>query len=84
MLQAPMPDRDSSLTVSSIAAAEKVHTSYIDRMIRLAFLAPSIIQDVLNGTAPADFNLDRLKDVKRIAPSWTKQHRLLGVVAADR
>lgn len=47
-------DGDPNLTVSRIAAAQKVHASCIDRMIRLAFRAPSIVRGVPNGSAPAD------------------------------
>lgn len=73
---------DPSLTVTGLAAIEGANPSYVDRILRLAFLSPAIVDAILSGEAPAELNLHRLKDVKRIAPSWAKQHRLLGVAAS--
>jgi hypothetical protein len=56
--------------------------NYVDRILRLAFLSPTIVKAILDGTAPTEITLERLKDVKCIAPSWAEQHRLLGVEAA--
>ncbi len=56
---------------------DKVDTKLLTAMAK----APSIVQDVLNGSAPADFNLDRLKDVKRITPSWAAQRQNFGFTA---
>jgi hypothetical protein len=44
-------------------------------MLRLAFLPPRIIKSILNGNAPANFSLERLKDVKYIDLGWAEQHR---------
>ena len=75
------PKADTSLTVTGLAAAEGRDASYVDRILRLAFLAPGIVEAALEGTAPADLNLNRLKDLKRIAPSWSEQRRLMGFAA---
>ncbi len=72
---------DTSLTVTGLAAAEGRDASYVDRILRLAFLAPGIVEAALEGTAPADLNLNRLKDLKQIAPSWSDQRRLMGFAA---
>jgi hypothetical protein len=40
------------------------------------------VDAIISGEAPAELNLHRLKDVKRIAPSWAKQHRLMGLPAS--
>uniref|UniRef100_UPI0035B1435C recombinase family protein n=1 Tax=Sandaracinobacter sp. TaxID=2487581 RepID=UPI0035B1435C len=73
---------DQSLTVTGLAAIEDASPSYVDRILRLAFLSPAIVDAILSGEAPAELNLHRLKDVKRIAPSWPKQHRQLGIAAS--
>ena len=70
--------------VTDLAKAEGLAANYIDRVLRLAFLSPTVVTAILNGTTQTNINLERLKDVKLIAPSWTKQHRLLGVAAAQR
>jgi hypothetical protein len=72
---------DPNLTVTGLAI-EGANPAYIDRILRLAFLSPAIIESILSREAPAEINLHRLKDVKRIAPSWAKQHRLLGIAAS--
>ena len=72
---------DTSLTVTALATAEGLGLSYVDRILRLTFLAPSIVEAALAGATPADLNLNQLKDVKRIALSWDDQHRLLGFAA---
>jgi site-specific DNA recombinase len=73
---------DPSLTVTGLAAIEGASPSYIDRILRLAFLSPAIVDAILSGEAPAELNLHRLKDVQLIAPSWAAQHRLMGLSAS--
>ena len=73
---------DPSMTITDLAKTEGLAPNYVDRILRLAFLSPTIMTAVLDGTAPTDLTLERLRDVKCIAPSWSEQHRLLGVAAA--
>jgi len=75
---------EPNMTVTDLAKAEGLAANYIDRVLRLAFLSPTVVTAILIGTTQTNINLERLKDVKFIAPSWTKQHRLLGVAAAQR
>jgi DNA invertase Pin-like site-specific DNA recombinase len=70
------------MTLADLARDQSLSTTYVGRILRLAFLSPTITQAILDGTAPADLTLDRLKDVQRIAPSWAEQHRRLGVTAS--
>ncbi|TPE61797.1 hypothetical protein FJQ54_07830 [Sandaracinobacter neustonicus] len=72
---------DTNLTVTDLARVEGLSPPYLDRILRLTFLAPDIVEALLDGTAPADLNLESTKDLKRIAPSWSDQRRLMGVVA---
>jgi hypothetical protein len=74
---------DTDMTVAALATAEGVSRNYVNRVLRLAFLSPEVVNAILDGTAPTDINLERLRDVKHIAPSWTKQHNLLGRPAAQ-
>ena len=67
------------MTVAALARAEQAGPTYVDRILRLAFLSPKIIEPVISGTAPATLTLERLKDVKLIALDWAEQHRLLGI-----
>jgi hypothetical protein len=69
------------VTVTEFARSQSLSKSYVDRVLRLAFLSPGIVQAVLDSTAPADLTLDRLKDVRLIAPAWHDQHRRLGIAS---
>ena len=54
-----------------IAKAEKIEPSYISRIIRLALLAPDIVQMILAGRQPASLTL---KDLMRPFPvAWAEQ-----------
>jgi site-specific DNA recombinase len=48
------------ITVRELAQTEGVVKSYVTRVVRLAFLAPSIIDDVLAGPQPATLDAKRL------------------------
>ncbi len=67
-----------SMTVAALARQEKVGPTYVDRILRLTFLSPTIVEAVTSGTAPTSLTLEKLKDVKLIALDWSEQHRLLG------
>ena len=67
------------MTLADLARAQSLSTTYVDRILRLTFLSPTITQAVLDGTTPADLTLDRLKNAKLIATDWAEQHRLLGI-----
>jgi site-specific DNA recombinase len=47
--------------------------SYVTRVVRLAFLAPSIIDDVLAGRQPATLDAKRLAFTADLPTSWTEQ-----------
>lgn len=70
------------MTVAALARAEKVGPNHVDRILRLAFLSPKIVEAIIGGTVPANLTLERLKDIKLIALDWTEQHRILGITGA--
>lgn len=39
--------------IAEMAAAEKINTSYVGRVLRLTPLAPEIVQAILEGRQPA-------------------------------
>jgi hypothetical protein len=60
-------------TVSEIGDAENISKSYVSRILRLALLAPDIIEAVLNGRLTAG-----LAALLRPFPvEWEKQRRIL-------
>ncbi len=63
-------------STSAIAKEEGVTERYVGRIMRLAFLAPDIVEAILDGHQPADLELERL--MKGIPVSWDAQRRAFG------
>jgi hypothetical protein len=60
-----------------IANQEGVTERYVGRLLRLAFLAPDIVEAILDGHQPADLDLERL--LSGVPLSWKDQRRVLGL-----
>ena len=69
--------QDPSLTLREIAAEEGVVSSYVSRLVRLAFLAPDIVTAVLNGRQPPRLTANLLMDDTRLPLDWRAQRELL-------
>jgi hypothetical protein len=71
-----MLDEGVYTTVSEIGDAENIPKSYVSRILRLALLAPDIIEVVLEGRSDQALMLEQLE---RLLPgSWEEQRvRLL-------
>ena len=70
-----MLDEGVYATVSEIGDAEKIAKSYVSRILRLALLAPDIIEAILAGQTDQALMLEQLE--RPLAASWDEQHRLL-------
>lgn len=69
--------QDPSLTLREIAAEERVSSSYVSRLVRLAFIAPDILTAILNGRHPPHLTANRLMDDTRLPLDWRAQRELL-------
>ena len=49
-------------TINELAAAEKINSSYVSRVLRLTLLAPDIVEAILDGRQPAAMTLPGLMD----------------------
>ncbi|MGK7863221.1 hypothetical protein ACFHNC_12305 [Falsiroseomonas sp. E2-1-a4] len=47
-------------TINELAAAERINSSYISRLLRLTPLAPDIVEAILDGRQPEGMTLPRL------------------------
>ncbi len=58
-------------TVAELAAAEKINPSYASRVLRLALLAPEIVEMILDRRAPTGIALDGL--MRPFPVAWEQQ-----------
>ena len=58
-------------TIEEIAAAEKINSSYVSRLLRMTLLAPDIVGAILDGRQPAEMTLAVL--MEPFAVSWSMQ-----------
>jgi hypothetical protein len=68
-----MLDEGVYATVSEIGDAEDISKSYVSRILRLALLAPDIIEAILEGRAEHGLMLGRL--ARPLPASWEEQRR---------
>ena len=67
-------------SVSAIAKSEDLPLSEVSRTLPLAFLAPDIVEDILNGGHPVDLTPQKLKRLKNLSLDWNEQRRVLGFI----
>ena len=63
-------------TIKDLAAAEKINSSYVSRVLRLTLLAPGIVEAILDGRQPEGMTLPAL--MKPFPVKWPEQHPVRG------
>ena len=61
-------------TIDEIAAAEKINSSYVGRLLRLTLLAPEFVEAILDGRQPVEMTLAAL--MEPFAVAWEEQRHL--------
>ena len=69
--------QEPSLPLKEIATEQGISSSYVTRLLRLAFLAPDIVTAILNGRHPPQLTANRLMDDTRLPLDWSAQRELL-------
>jgi hypothetical protein len=64
-------DRGVYSSVTEIAEAEKISKSYVSRILRLALLAPDIVDGILGGGTDHALMLEQLE--RPLSADWEKQ-----------
>jgi site-specific DNA recombinase len=64
-------------TIAALAKAEGVSASYISLKISLAFLAPDIVETIIDGMQPISLTPERLKKACPLPASWEEQRAVL-------
>jgi hypothetical protein len=63
-----------------IGKREKVGKRYVSRVIRLAFLAPDIVEQIVKGCQPLELTAESMvRDRTQLPLEWELQHRVLGL-----
>jgi DNA invertase Pin-like site-specific DNA recombinase len=68
------------LTTRALAQAYGTDERYVARVLRLAFLAPPIIDAIVTGQQPIELNAQRLMTVGDLPHSWGRQTADPGIV----
>ncbi|MBR0654604.1 recombinase family protein [Plastoroseomonas arctica] len=65
-------------SLTAFAAEQGISQSYATRLLRLAWLAPDIVEAILGGCQPANLTASRLMRDTRVPSDWQEQRRPLG------
>jgi hypothetical protein len=70
--------RGDGVPFAVLAEREGVSPSYFTRLVRLSYLAPDIIQAILDGCQPRNLTSDKLLTHSRLPLAWHDQRTALG------
>jgi hypothetical protein len=70
--------RSDGVPYAALAEREGVSPSYFTRLVRLSYLAPDIIQAILDGQQPRNLTPDKLLAHSRLPLAWHDQRTALG------
>jgi hypothetical protein len=65
-------------SLAEIAAREGLAVRYVGRLIRLAFLAPQIVESIVEGRQPTTLSAEALTRRIALPLSWSAQRTALG------
>ena len=71
---------EEGVSIKSIAAKAKIDASDVTRLLPLAFLAPDIVEAILDGRQPIDLNVEKIKKLSPIPADWNDQKLILGIL----
>ena len=72
-------DGAEALSVGDLVERHGVDQGEVSRRVPLAFLAPDIVEAILEGRQPIELTAARLKRMTDPPDSWTEQRRYLGI-----
>ena len=64
---------EGAVDIRTLADAEAMTASYVSRVVRLAFLAPAVVDAILAGTLRSDVDANALTESGAISPIWAEQ-----------
>jgi DNA invertase Pin-like site-specific DNA recombinase len=66
-------------SLADIARRENISQRYVERLSRLAFAAPSIVEAICQGRQPAELNAERLLNRIDLPLEWSAQPTAIGI-----
>ncbi|MEM8700044.1 MAG: hypothetical protein AAGF44_12785 [Pseudomonadota bacterium] len=70
-------DRAKPMTISKIAKKDSIDTADASRSLQLAFLAPDLIETILDGRQPTSLSAHKLRRLDALPLLWEEQRALL-------
>jgi len=64
---------NTEMTIEDLAQRESKTAAYIVRIVRLAFLSPTMLKSVIDGTLPAHLTVKRLCSPNAVPGRWDRQ-----------
>ena len=61
-----------------VARNHGMHPDYFAVLLKLGFLSPAIIRDILDGRQPPTLTRQKLARIRNLPVSWVQQHDLIG------
>jgi hypothetical protein len=71
-------EQERNITLKEIAQRESVAGSYVTRLLRLTYLAPDIVNDIIAGDQPSELTARRLVNNARLPLAWAEQRSYFG------
>ena len=63
----------TDLTIEDLARREGITAAYVVRIVRLAFLSPTMLKNIIDGTLPAHLTIKRLTAPDAVSARWDLQ-----------
>lgn len=67
---------EGEMGITALAEREGVNPSYITRIVRVAFLAPAVVDAILSGRQHGELDAARLRQTDAVPALWAEQMRL--------
>lgn len=61
-------------TIADLAEHERIAAPYLTRTLRLAFLAPDLVEAILDGRQPSNLSLEMLREP--LPTGWSEQRQV--------
>jgi hypothetical protein len=66
-------------SLAAVARNEGIAKRYVERLARLAFVAPAIVEAICQGQQPAELSTQTLLNRIDLPLEWTQQEHALGI-----